>query len=89
MQLSTDIHNYYEKLVIDYIAHNKLDDKYDDEFLADMCCIVLNQLPSKYIRHEVDMAFYLPQAERYEMEMQVREAIGRALEFMNSREHRD
>ncbi|GAB3004359.1 late competence development ComFB family protein [Psychrosphaera aestuarii] len=89
MQLSTDIHNYYEKLVIDYIAYNKLDDKYSEEFIADMCCIVLNQLPSKYIRHEVDMAFYLPQAERYEMEMQVREAIGRALEFMNSRENRE
>ncbi len=88
MQLSNDIHNYYEKLVIDYINHNKLDELYSEEFLADMCCIVLNQLPSKYIRHEVDMAFYLPQAERYEMEMQVREAIGRALEFMNSREER-
>lgn len=89
MQMSNDIHNYYEKLVVDYIAFNKLDDKYSEEFLADMCCIVLNQLPSKYIRHEVDMAFYLPQAERFEMEMNVREAIGRALEFMNSRENRD
>lgn len=89
MQLSTDIHNYYEKLVIDYITAKGLDDQYTDEFLADMCCIVLNQLPSKYIRHEVDMAFYLPQAERFEMEMNVREAIERALEFMSSRDNRD
>lgn len=87
--MSNDIHNYYEKLVIDYISYHKLDEEYSDEFIADMCCIVLNQLPSKYIRHEVDMAFYLPQAERYEMEMNVREAIGRALEFMNNRENRD
>lgn len=89
MQLNDDIHNYYEKLVIDYININKLETQYSFEFLSDLCCIVLNQLPSKYIRHEVDMAFYLPAAERYEMEMNVREAIVRALEFMNSRETRD
>lgn len=89
MQMSDDIHNYYEKLVIDYININKLEDKFDYEFLSDLCCIVLNQLPSKYIRHEVDMAFYLPAAERYEMEMQVRESIQRALEFMSSRETRE
>ncbi|QTH64777.1 late competence development ComFB family protein [Psychrosphaera ytuae] len=89
MQMPTDIHNYYEKLVVDFITHNKLDQKFSEEFLADMCCIVLNQLPSKYIRHEVDMAFYLPQAERFEMEMNVKEAIGRAMEFMSSRDTRD
>lgn len=89
MQLSDDIHNYYEKLVIDYINAHKLDEKFDYEFLSDLCCIVLNQLPSKYIRHEVDMAFYLPAAERFEMEMNVRESIERALEFMSSRETRD
>jgi hypothetical protein len=89
MQLSNDIHNYYEKLVVDYITLKELENRYSDEFLADMCCIVLNQLPSKYIRHEVDMAFYLPQAERFEMEMNVREAIERALEFMSNRDNRD
>lgn len=89
MQLNDDIHNYYEKLVIDYINLNDLDKKYSFEFLSDLCCIVLNQLPSKYIRHEVDMAFYMPAAERYEMEMNVREAIERAMEFMTSREVRD
>ena len=89
MQLNDDIHNYYEKLVVDYINLNKLDQIHSPEFLSDLCCIVLNQLPSKYIRHEVDMAFYLPQSERWEMEMNVREAIERALEFMSSRETRE
>ena len=89
MQLNDDIHNYYEKLVVDYINLNKLDQEYSPEFLSDLCCIVLNQLPSKYIRHEVDMAFYLPQSERWEMQMNVREAIERALEFMDSRDTRE
>lgn len=89
MQLNDDIHNYYEKLVLEYIIANNLDKRFPNEFLSDLCCIVLNQLPSKYIRHEVDMAFYLPVAERYEMEMNVRESIGRALEFMDSKELRE
>ena len=88
MHMNDDIHNYYEKLVINYINANKIDTKFSPEFLSDLCCIVLNQLPSKYIRHEVDMAFYLPQSERYEMEMNVKEAIDRALEFMTSVESR-
>ena len=89
MQLNDDIHNYYEKLVINYINLNNLDKRYSSDFLSDLCCIVLNQLPSKYIRHEVDMAFYMPAAERYEMEMNVRESVKRALEFMDSREQRE
>ena len=89
MQLNDDIHNYYEKLVIDYINLNNLDKRFPSDLLSDLCCIVLNQLPSKYIRHEVDMAFYMPAAERYEMEMNVRESVKRALEFMDSREQRE
>lgn len=89
MQLNDDIHNYYEKLVTDYISLHKLDKRFSFEFISDLCCIVLNQLPSKYIRHEVDLAFYMPAPERYEMEMNVKESIVRALEFMESREQRD
>jgi len=44
--------------------------------------VVLNQLPTRYIRHEVDMAFYLPPSERFEMEAKVKKAISKALEFM-------
>lgn len=82
MKISDDIHNYYEKLVTHYFALGKFDEKYDDDFLADLTCVVLNQLPTRYIRHEVDMAFYLPASERFEMEAKVKAAINKALEFM-------
>ena len=85
MQLNDDIHNYYEKLVIDYVNLNELDKKYSYEFLSDLCCIVLNQLPSKYIRHEVDMAFYLPQSERVEMEEKVKAAIEESKKLISMR----
>lgn len=82
MKISDDIHNYYEKLVMQHFALSKYDEKYDEDFIADLTCVVLNQLPTRYIRHEVDMAFYLPASERFEMETKVKSAISKALEFM-------
>ena len=82
MKISDDIHNYYEKLVMYYFSLSKFDEKFDDDFLADLTCVVLNQLPTRYIRHEVDMAFYLPASERFEMEEKVKKAISKAIEFM-------
>jgi hypothetical protein len=82
MNISDDIYNYYEKLVMHYFTLSKFDEKFDDDFLADLTCVVLNQLPTRYIRHEVDMAFYLPASERFEMEDKVKKAISKALEFM-------
>ncbi|MBL4941737.1 MAG: late competence development ComFB family protein [Colwellia sp.] len=82
MKISDDIHNYYEKLVLQHFALFKFDDKYDEDFIADLTCVVLNQLPTRYIRHEVDMAFYLPASERFEMESKVQKAISKAVEFM-------
>jgi len=83
MKISDDIHNYYEKLVTHYFDLGKFDEKYDDDFLADLTCVVLNQLPTRYIRHEVDMVFYLPASERFEMDEKVKKAISKAIEFMN------
>lgn len=82
MKISDDIHNYYEKLVMQYFDIAKFEEKYDVDFIADLTCVVLNQLPTRYIRHEVDMAFYLPPSERFAMESNVKEAINKAVEFM-------
>lgn len=84
MIISNDIHNYYEKLVMHHFTLGKFDEKYDEDFLADLTCVVLNQLPTRYIRHEVDMAFYLPASELFEMEARVKNAINKAIEFMNT-----
>jgi hypothetical protein len=84
MNTFDDIHNYYERLVTHYFALGKFNEKYDDDFLADLTCVVLNQLPTRYIRHEVDMAFYLPASERFEMEEKVKKAITKSIEFMKN-----
>ncbi len=75
MKLHDDVHNYYEKVMLDRIVERNLQDKYDDDVMADFCCTVLNQLPARYIRYDVDMAFYLPQHERIQMEQRVDIAI--------------
>lgn len=85
MKLDDDIHNYYEKLVLDQIEHLDLAKTRSSDDLADLCCLVLNRLPPRYIRYEVDMAFYLPQSKRLEMEMNVQEAMAQALAFMDKR----
>ena len=84
MKLDDDIHNYYEHLVLDKLSAMDINKTKSADYLADLCCLVLNQLPPRYIRHEVDMAFYLPISERQQMEMNVVRAISSAKEYLDS-----
>ena len=79
MKWDDDIHNYYEKLVVEHIEALELEARKSADFLADLSCLVLNQLPARYIRHEVDMEFYLDAEERDAMQDQVEIAITKAL----------
>ncbi|QJR81912.1 late competence development ComFB family protein [Alteromonas pelagimontana] len=88
MKLDDDIHNYYEHLVLERIAKLKLDKDKSTDYIADLCCLALNQVPPRYIRYEVDMAFYLPQSERQQMEMNVEYAVEKAINFLNQSQER-
>ena len=57
----------------------------DEELLADVACVALNRLPPRYIRHEVDYAFYLSDKERNENERQLAEAVEFAFGFVQAR----
>ena len=83
MKLDDDIHNYYEQLVLEHIVELGLAKKKDVNYLADLTCLALNQLPPRYIRYEVDMAFYLPNSERQQMRMNVINAIQSGVDFLN------
>jgi len=80
MRLDDDIHNFYEKLVLEEIEKRKLNERYNDDVMADFCCTVLNQLPPRYIRYDADMAFYLTQTDRLDMEQRVEVAINFAID---------
>ena len=83
MKLDDDIHNYYEHLVLQRVTELGLDNTKSPDYLADLCCLALNQVPPRYIRYEVDMAFYLPQSERNQMEMNVTYAVDNAMKYLN------
>jgi hypothetical protein len=83
MKLDDDIHNYYEHMVLEHIVELGLAKSKDGNYLADLTCLALNQLSPRYIRYEVDMAFYLPNSERQQMRMNVINAIQTGVDFLD------
>lgn len=82
----TSLRNYYEHPVVDAVmamAHHY--PALDEDLLPDVACVALNRLPTRYIRHQVDLAFYLTEKERQENEKLVNEAVGYAFEFVQAR----
>ena len=80
MILDTDIHNFYEHLVLKEIEKQDLQQKLTGDQMADLCCLTLNQLPSHYIRHDVDMIYFLTDDKRTEMEKLVVTSLKQALQ---------
>ncbi|WP_017446197.1 late competence development ComFB family protein [Gayadomonas joobiniege] len=76
MKISDEIHNYYETLVSEALENKHPGpEPLSDNELADLICLTLNQLPAKYIRHDVDLAYYLSSEEREQMKQAVHQAI--------------
>ena len=87
----TSIHNYYEHLVIDYLQTNiipKMPDQSSDFFL-DVACYALSKLPARYMRHEIDMAFYMDSNERTKMSDEVKNAVNDAVKFIKKNFNKD
>lgn len=85
MKLDLDIHNYYEHLVMEYLNSHKEFDNYDVEFIGDLCCLALSHLPARYIRHEIDMAFYLSGQQRTDMATEVQQAIDQSYQYLQTK----
>ncbi len=78
------IHNYYEMLVStavrDQLAGS--DRASDQDFIDDVTCMALNQLPARYVRHTVDLMFYMTPDERAQMAHAVDDAVKMAIRFV-------
>ncbi|CAN5623499.1 hypothetical protein BH09PSE5_BH09PSE5_41080 [soil metagenome] len=81
------IHNHHERPVLAAVAAALPDfpQMADGELLADVACIALNRMRPRYIRHEVDMAFYRTDRERMEVEAEIAAAVTYAYEFVQAR----
>lgn len=84
----TSVHNSNERTVCEAVmgaADRYPGIKDDRDLLADVACVALNRLQPRYIRHEVDFAFYLTEKERSETERQVSDAVEYAFGFVQAR----
>lgn len=80
-------HNYYEKLVLGEVyTQSERARTGDHDFTADATCVALNHLPPRYIRHNVDMTFFMSPQEMIEIENKVSAAVKFALAYVESRE---
>ena len=72
-------HNFYERLVLEEILKLSNDDATDDDFRADIACVALNHLPPRYVRHDVDMSFFLSPQEYAEIDKKISKAVKKAI----------
>jgi hypothetical protein len=84
----SSIHNHYEQAV--FRAVSEAAERFPNvartpDLLADVACVALNRLQPRYIRHEVDYAFYLTERERAEQERSITESVDFAYEFVQAR----
>ncbi|BFM15215.1 late competence development ComFB family protein [Maricurvus nonylphenolicus] len=80
------IHNYYEHLVLEEIARTSERSRQDMNFLADVACVALNRLPPRYIRHDVDMTFFMSPMELQEIQDKTKNAVAAAIDYVSRRE---
>lgn len=85
--MAFEISNFYEKAVIDKVIERcGDDDSLSQDEREDIVCVALNHLPAKYVRHAVDLAFYMDAAERAAIEQKIDAAVTQAQAFVQ--EHR-
>ena len=83
------IHNYYEKLVIEQAIRSDDRAAQDSDFLSDVACLALNRLPPRYVRHDVDMTFFLTPDELDNMTDRVAEAVNEAIAYIQEKNKAD
>lgn len=80
------VHNYYERLVLEEVVRGTAaHPDFTPDMLADVACVALNRLPARYVRHDVDMMFYLTEHERHAIEQSMAEALTFAFAFVAER----
>ncbi|GIU44905.1 competence protein ComFB [Shewanella sairae] len=85
MQL--EIRNYYEVLLLELLSDEGLLDELPSYYLADLCCITLNQLPVRYIRHLVDTYFFEDYNELQQMKDEIQTALEKSRAFLKESNH--
>lgn len=86
---SDSVHNYYEHLVFEHLQQSNERAGTDGDFFADVACVALNRLPPRYVRHDVDMTFFMTPNELEEMSQRITTAVNDAVAYVESRESQE
>ncbi len=78
------IHNFYERLVSSALQEQLADLEHmpNQDVIDDITCVALNQLPARYVRHTVDLMFYMTADERVQIDCAVTGAVRMAIRFV-------
>lgn len=80
------VHNYYERLVVERIVQRHEEfPHFTAEMFADVLCVALNSLPTRYVRHDVDMMFYMTESERRDGTQGIEDALDMAFRLVAER----
>ena len=80
------VHNYYERLIFEEVARrSEQHQDFTPDMLGDVACVALNRLPARYVRHDVDLMFYLTEQERHAIELSLEEVLQFAFGFVLER----
>lgn len=82
------VHNYYERLVFEEVARRSNEPEhlaFTPDMLADVACLALNRLPARYVRHDVDMMFYMTEQERQDIEESLEKVLKFSFAFVKER----
>lgn len=80
------IHNFYERLVFEEVSQrSNSHPDFTHDMLADVACVALNRLPARYVRHDVDLMFYLTEKERHGIEKAMDDALAFGFRFVAER----
>jgi hypothetical protein len=80
------VHNFYERLVFEAVASMaESNPDFSSDMLADVACVALNRLPVRYIRHDVDLMFYLTEHERHAIELAMEDALSFGFSYVRER----
>jgi glutathione S-transferase len=84
----TSVHNIHEQPVFDAVAgaapgYPALAGSH--ELLADVACVALNRVSARYIRHDVDLAFFLSEKDRADNQRAILDAVDYGFKFVQAR----
>ncbi|SFB98258.1 Late competence development protein ComFB [Marinospirillum celere] len=74
-----NVHNYYETALNGLLTRDERLEGKNQDFIEDVICLTLNQLPAFYVRFDVDTTFYMSEAEMLQIEEKLKKALDTAI----------